>query len=167
MSIAQSVLPEFDHEMASTRKALERVPADKASWKPHPKSFTLGDLAAHISNLPSWTVYTLRDRELDLNPPGGQPWKSPTFESTEATLKRFDENVAAARAAIEKARDADFDLSWTLKSGGHEIFTMPRVVVLRSFVLNHLIHHRGQLTVYLRLNDVPVPGLYGPSADEQ
>lgn len=165
-SIAAAVLPEFDQEMASTRKVLERIPEARASWKPHSKSYSLGDLAAHVSNLPSWTVFTLKQTELDLNPPGGQQWKSPGFSTTAAALAAFDENVKAARAAIAGSSDADFQVAWSLKSGGHTIFSMPRAAVLRSFVLNHLIHHRAQLTVYLRLNDVPLPGIYGPTADE-
>lgn len=166
MSIAQAVLPEFDHEMATTRRVIERVPEDRAGWRPHPKSWTLGDLAIHLCNLPSWGVLTLKETELDLNPPGGPGWTPPKFSTREAALAIFDQNVKQAREWIEKSTDADYLVGWSLKNGGKVAFTLPRVVVLRSFVLNHMIHHRGQLTVYLRLNDVPLPSVYGPSADE-
>lgn len=166
MSIAESVLPELDHEMATTRRLLERVPADQAAWKPHPKSFSLGDLAAHIANLPVWGVMTMQQTELDLNPVGGPTWETPTYGSLDNNLATFDGNVKTLRAALAGASDADYFVSWTLKSAGKVALTMPRVVVIRSFVLNHLIHHRGQLSVYLRLKDVPIPSIYGPSADE-
>jgi uncharacterized damage-inducible protein DinB len=166
MSIAESVLPELDHEMATTRRMLERVPEADVAWKPHPKSFSLGDLAAHIANLSVWGVMTMQQTELDLNPPGGPTWTPPTYGSRDANLATFDENVKAFRAALAGASDADYFVGWTLKNAGQVAFTMPRVVVIRSFVLNHLIHHRGQLSVYLRLKDVPIPSIYGPSADE-
>lgn len=166
MSIAQSVLPEFDHEMAATRTILSRVPESRASWKPHPKSMALGDLATHLANIPMWVSMTLKETELDINPPGGGGYVPPKFEGQEALLAAFDGNVGGARAAIANSSDADFMVPWSLKNGGQTVFTMPRAAVLRTFVLNHLIHHRGQLTVYLRLNDVPLPNLYGPTADE-
>jgi len=165
MAIADTILPEFDHEAAVTRTVLERVPEEKAGWKPHEKSYSIGDLAAHITNLATWARMTLQESELDLNPPGGPGWKSPTFESTAALLRTFDENTAAARAAILATPDDEMMKPWTLKSGGHEIFTLPRTAVLRSFVFNHTVHHRGQLTVYLRLLNIPVPEVYGPTAD--
>lgn len=166
MAIKDAILPELDHEMATTRKLLERVPEERADWKPHPRSMSLGDLSAHLANIPFWGTMTMQVPELDLNPPGGPGFKSPTFESTRATLARFDENVRQAREAVAAASDQDFMVPWTLKNGGQAIFTLPRVAVVRSFVLSHMIHHRGQLSVYLRLNDVPVPSIYGPSADE-
>lgn len=166
MPIRDALLPEFDHEMATTRRLLERVPEDKATWKPHPKSFSLGDLSIHITNLLTWLTTTLDRTELDLNPPGGPPFKSPRFESSAQLLAVFDEGVKNARAALAGVSDEDLMVPWTLKNAGTEIFTMPRVVTLRSFVFNHLIHHRGQLSVYLRLNDVPLPSIYGPTADE-
>ena len=167
MSIAQSLLPEFDQEMATTRKHLERTPAAQSDWKPHPKSMSLGGLAIHLAELPSWVKSTMTATELDLNPPGGSSYVSPKFQSVPALLALFDEHVKSGRAAIAAASDKDFQVPWSLKSGGAVFFTMPRIAVLRSFVLNHLIHHRGQYTVFLRLRDVPVPQSYGPTADEQ
>lgn len=166
MSIAESVLPEFDHEMASTRKMLERVPEAVADWKPHPKSMTLGNLAAHIATMPMWGVMTMDRTRLDLNPPGGEPFKLPPYTSQAANLATFDAGVAACRAALAAGSDADYLVDWSLLSGGQVLMTMPRVVCIRTFVLNHVIHHRGQLSVYLRLQDVALPGIYGPSADD-
>jgi uncharacterized damage-inducible protein DinB len=165
MSIAASLSPEFDAELTTTRKLIEISPDAKAAWKPHPKSFALGDLGLHIANLVGWTTMTLQRTELDLNPPGGPPWTSPKFESVQATLQLFDDHVRAGRAALLAATDEDLQVGWTLKSAGVPLFTMPRVACLRSFVLNHVIHHRGQLSVYLRLLDVPLPRIYGPTAD--
>lgn len=167
MSIAQSMLPEFDQEMASTRKILECVPEGKSDWKPHEKSMTLGRLAGHVAELPMWGALTMDRTELDISPVGGPPFKPGVFTSRQATLKSFDDLVASCRAALSKASDADFMVPWTLKSGGNTIMTLPRVAVVRSFVMNHIIHHRAQLQVYLRMNDVAVPGPYGPSADEK
>ena len=166
MSIADSLLAEFDQEMATTRKHLERTPAQHADWKPHAKSMALGALAAHLAEVPSWIAAILTRTELDLNPPGGPAYASPKFESVPKLLAFFDEQVKAGRAAIAVTVDKDFMVPWSLKSGGAVYFTMPRIVVMRSFVMNHLIHHRGQFTVYLRLKDVPVPQTYGPTADE-
>ncbi len=165
-NIAQSVLPEFDNEMANTRKVLERLTDAIATWKPHPKSFSAGDLGLHVANLAGWTTTTMTQTELDMNPPDGPAWKPPVYESSKRTLEIFDQNVIKARAALAAASDADFGVLWTLKNGGQSIFSMPRVAVLRIFTMNHIIHHRAQLTVYLRLNDIPVPSIYGPSADE-
>ena len=165
MTIAQSMLPEFDHEMATTRSLLERVPDAQAAWRPHAKSTALGDLAAHVVSLASWAVPVVRQTEMDLNPPGGPAFTPPTFTSTAALLERFDANVAAAREHIARTSDDDLMVSWSLKNGGHAIFSMPRIAVLRMFFMNHILHHRGQLSVYLRLNDVPLPSIYGPTAD--
>ena len=165
MSIVQTLLPEFDREMGNTRRLLEIVPAADAAWKPHPKSSSLGDLALHISNLVSLCTSAMTTTELDFNPPGGPPWKPPAFTSAEATLAGFDANVVKARAAIAALSDADMQVVWTLMSGGRKIIAMPRMACLRGFVMNHLIHHRGQLSVYLRLCDVPLPRSYGPTAD--
>jgi uncharacterized damage-inducible protein DinB len=166
MAIKESILPELDHEMATTRKLLERVPEAKADWQPHPKSMTLGKLSIHLATLPQWVMATMKQTELDMNPPGGEPMKQAVFESTAATLATFDAKVREARETIAAAEDKDFMVPWAFKNGGQVIFSMPRVAVLRSFVMNHIIHHRGQLSVYLRLHDVPIPSIYGPSADE-
>ncbi len=166
MSISASLLPEFDQEMANTRKALERVPDDKFNWKPHEKSWAMGGLATHLANLPSWTIITINQDSFDMNPPGEEPFKAPEAKSREEVLEMFDKNAAAARATIAAASDEELFKPWSLLSGGNTLMTLPKIAVLRSFVMNHIIHHRGQFTVYLRLNDIPVPSIYGPSADE-
>ena len=166
MALSDAILPEFDHEMANTRKALERVPDDKFGWKPHEKSGTMGWLAGHLANLPTWTGYTINQDSLDLAPVGGEAPRAEPPASREELLKLFDKNVTEARAAIAAASDADLFQPWSLLKGGETLLTMPKIAVLRGFVMNHQIHHRGQLTVYLRLNDIPVPALYGPSADD-
>jgi len=155
------LLPEFDNEMASTRRVLERVPSDKGTWKPHPKSFSLGHLAQLVSWMPGWITNTIREKELNI---GGSPGYS--TEKTETLLKAFDENVKSARAAIAASKDSDYDVSWSLKVGDRTVWTAPRGTVVRTHI-SHLSHHRGQLTVYLRLIDVPVPSVYGPTADER
>ena len=165
MALNQALLGEFDQEIAKTRKTLERVPEDKFGWKPHEKSGTMGWLASHLADLPSWTAFTLEQSSIDLNPPGGHTPR-PQAASRQELLERFDANAAAARAAIAAAGDDRFMEPWSLLSAGKTIFTLPKAAVLRSFVMNHLIHHRAQLGVYLRLNDIPVPSIYGPSADE-
>lgn len=167
MALGEALLPEFDQEMASTRKTLERVPEDKFGWKPHDKSGTMGWLATHLANIPSWVKTTLEQDSLDLAPPGGgSPGPIPPAKTRRELLKMFDKNVAAARAAISRASDVVLSQPWTLLSGGKAIFTLPKMAVLRSFVMNHSIHHRAQLGVYLRLSNIPVPAIYGPSADE-
>jgi uncharacterized damage-inducible protein DinB len=166
MTISQMLLPEFDQEMASTRKVLERIPADKFGWKAHEKSNTIGWVAAHVADIPKWPAFVLTQDSLDIAPPGGQPYQTPPADSVASILQHFDQNVAAGRAAIEAASDEEYPKPWSLLSGGQTILTMPRLAMVRTFVLNHLIHHRAHLCVYLRLNDVPVPGLYGPSGDE-
>jgi uncharacterized damage-inducible protein DinB len=166
MSLSQSLLPEFDHEMANTRKELERVPESKLSWKPHPKSGSMGWLAGHLANLPSWAVFTLNQDSLDISPDGAAPTPQPEPKSQKELLATFDKNVSEARAAIAGADDATLLKPWSLLKTKQVLMTMPKIAVLRGFVMNHTIHHRGQLGVYLRLNDVPVPAIYGPSADE-
>jgi uncharacterized damage-inducible protein DinB len=166
MPISQMLLPEFDHEMANTRKTLERVPEAEFAWKPHPKSSSLGGLATHLANLPSWTAQTFDRDELDISPVGAEPYRLEEAKSPDELLEAFDKNVASARAALEAASDQDWQGKWSLLMGGKPIFTLPRTAVMRGFVMNHLIHHRAQLGVYLRLLDVPVPSIYGPSADE-
>ncbi len=162
MKISETLLPEFDHEMATTRKLLERVPADKFGWKPHDRSTPMGKLAAHLAGIPGWTRITLEQDSLDLAVPG-QPFAP---ETTAAVLQEFDKTVAEGRASLQAADDAAFFRPWSLMNGGQTLMTMPKAAILRGFVLNHLIHHRGQLSVYLRLNDIPIPSIYGPSADE-
>ena len=166
MALNQALLPEFDHEMANTRKTLERVPEDKFAWKPHEKSFSMVGLATHLATLPSWAAITIDKDSIDIAPVGEPPPRSEPAKSVEDLLAKFDSNVAAARAALAGASDEDLLKTWTLLSGGKTIFTLPRIAALRSFVMNHNVHHRAQLGVYLRLNDVPVPSIYGPSADE-
>lgn len=166
MSLKDALLPEFDQETASTRRVLERIPEHGLSWKPHAKSMSFGNLAGHVAELPSWVVPTLTQESLDLNPPGGPAYKTPDFDTRQEILDLFDRNVAQARAALAQTSDEAFLVPWTLLSDGQAFFTMPRAAVMRGFVMNHLIHHRAQLTVYLRLNDIPVPSVYGPSADE-
>jgi uncharacterized damage-inducible protein DinB len=166
MAINAALLGEFDQEMVSTRKTLERVPLDKADWKPHEKSTAMGGLATHLSNIPTWAVYTIDQDSLDLMPNGKPLAPAVQAKSQEELLATFDSNVAKARAAIAGASDEELFKPWSLQSNGNTLMTLPKVAVLRSFVMNHLIHHRAQLGVYLRLNDIPVPSVYGPSADE-
>jgi len=167
MSIAQRLLPEFDHEMASTRKLLEIVPEADASWRPHPKSSTLGDLAAHLATIPLWGRLTIELPELDLGAPSNASTARLRFTTMAEVVAKFDENLRGARAALASASDEALGTPWSLLNQGTAIFTLPRVAVLRSFVLSHMIHHRGQLTVYLRLRDVPLPSIYGPTADQR
>ena len=164
--ISAALLPEFDHEMATTRKTLERVPEDKFDWAPHQKSMKLGQLASHIADMPSWGTAGLKQDSLDLAPVGGAPYQPFQASSRAQVLERFDKNVAGARAAIADTADAEYMKPWSLLRSGQTLMTLPKVAVVRSFMINHIIHHRGQLSVYLRLNDVPVPSIYGPSADE-
>lgn len=167
MSIGASLLPEFDHEMANTRRTLERVPDSTFGWKPHEKSPTMGDLVSHLSNLPSWMTITIEQDSIDMAPPdGSEPPRTTPVTSTAAALEAFDANVSAGRATIAGATDEKMMETWSLLQGGETVFAMPRIAVVRSFIMNHMIHHRAQLTVYLRMNDVPLPALYGPSADE-
>jgi uncharacterized damage-inducible protein DinB len=166
MGLSESLLPEFDNEIAGTRKTLERVPYEKFDWKPHEKSTAMGGLATHLSNIPTWAVLTVDQDSLDLAP-GGKPMPPPETPKSQADLlATFDANAAKARAAIAGASDAELFKPWTLMRNGNTLLTLPKIAVLRSFVMNHLIHHRAQLGVYLRLNDIPVPSIYGPSADE-
>lgn len=166
MTYSESILPEFDQEMASTRKVLERVPEDKLDWQAHPRSHTIGWNANHLAELPGWSVMTLKASSLDMAPPGGEPYRSPKLTKRQEILDLFDRNVAEARAALVAARDEEMAHPWSLLRAGEPIFTMPKSTVIRSFVMNHMIHHRAILCVYLRLNDIPVPGMYGPSGDE-
>ena len=161
MSIAETLLPEFDVEMTSTRRVIERVPTDKGQWKPHPKSFSLGHLAQLVAGMPGWITNAVRETQLDLAAYPGY-----SYEKTEDLVKSFDRHVADARKALASSKDSDYSVPWSLKHGDRVILTMPRGAVVRQHI-SHLVHHRGQLTVYLRLIDVPVPSIYGPTADEK
>ena len=167
MAIRDSLLPEFDHEMATTRRLLERLPEAEFGWKPHEKSMTLGQLAGHIANLGFWCSTTLETTVLDLDTVGLPAVNPREPVSRAALLQEFDSKVATARSRLAACTDGEMLAAWTLKKGDQEIFTLPRISAIRSFVMNHLIHHRGQLSVYLRLKNVPVPPIYGPTADEK
>jgi len=161
MSLAQSFLPEFDNEMAATRKVLSRVPADKWDWKPHAKSRSLGELATHVGELPRWGV-RLKGESFQV---GSE--KAPVMKSAPELVARLESNAAAARESLSGMSEADLEGQFrVLKPDGSVFFQLPRRAVPRSVLMNHLIHHRGQLTVYLRLLDVPLPTIYGPTADE-
>jgi uncharacterized damage-inducible protein DinB len=166
MAIRDSLLPEFDHEMETTRKTLERVPEDKTNWKPHDSSMAMGRLAGHIAEMAGFAATAFKGDSFDFAPPGGTPMQPTMMTSRKQLLDIFDKNVAEARAALSKASDEELMKTWTLMNGGKTFFAMPRITVLRSMILNHLIHHRGQLSVYLRMNQVPIPSIYGPSGDE-
>ena len=162
MAIKDGLLADFDHEMGTTRKLLERVPDDKLAWKPHDKSMSLGGLATHLSTIASWGGTILNEPFFDLAAVGpNQDEKTSRAE----ILAAFDETRRKTRESMDKS-DGEYSSMWSLRRGGQEMFSVPRVAAFRSFVLHHIIHHRGQLSVYLRLNDVAVPAIYGPSADE-
>jgi uncharacterized damage-inducible protein DinB len=165
MAIKDGLLPEYDHEMGTTRRLLERTPEAEFAWKPHDRSMTLGQLAGHIATIPHWCDAVLRHTVFDIATAGDTRPKQPA--SVAELLAEFDRKVKAAREGLAAAGDSEMLAPWTFKQGDREIFTMPRVAAIRSFVMNHLIHHRGQLSVYLRLKDVPLPSIYGPTADEQ
>ena len=162
----QALVQEFDQEMANTRTVLARIPEDKLDWKVHPKSNTLRWVGSHLANIPHWVELAFHTESLDVAPVGGEPYKTPEAESVAAMLCLFDQNVESARGILSRAKADEFWKPWSLLRGGTVLFTMPRWQVVRTFVINHTIHHRGHLCVYLRLLDVPVPGLYGPSADD-
>ena len=164
MTIAELLLPEVDQEMATTRRVLERVSDATLGWKPHDKSWSTAGLASHLVNMIKWTDVTMNATEFDMAtvPPGEM---NPVAASRAQLLEWFDVNAAAARAALQKS-DADYFVPWSLKQNGQAVFTMPRYTCIRSYFLNHVVHHRAQLSVYLRINDIPVPAMYGPSADE-
>ena len=161
MTIAETLIPEFDLEMKTTRRVIERVPTDKGEWKPHEKSFSLGHLAQLVATMPGWLISIAKGQNIDLSSGPGY-----SYESTETLLGKFDKLAADARAAIAATSDEDYAKPWSLTMGEKVLFTTPRGETARS-TINHLIHHRGQLTVYLRLLDVPVPSIYGPTADER
>jgi uncharacterized damage-inducible protein DinB len=162
MPLVDALLPEFDREMATTRRLLERVPDDRLGWKPHGRSWTLGELAQHVAMLPMWGSVTMLQPEIDLS----GDTRVEGARSRSELLTGFDAHVTATRQALVGRTDAELMAPWSLKRNGETLFTMPKAVVWRSFVMNHLIHHRGQLSLYLRMQDVPLPAMYGPSADE-
>ena len=162
MSFSKTLLPEFDEEMKNTRKLLECVPDGKFDYQPHPKSMTLGRLASHVAELPSWTAATVDLDVLELP----ADFKPEIATSRDELLRKFDAGVAEARGKIETTTDVHWAQMWTFKYAGKTIMTMPRAAVMRGVIMNHLIHHRAQLGVFLRLNDVAIPGMYGPSADD-
>ncbi|MBD0332907.1 MAG: hypothetical protein ICV66_09635 [Chitinophagaceae bacterium] len=159
----QALIAEINHEASSTRKMLERVPQEKFDWKPHEKSMSLGRLATHVAELPNWMTRTLTTEEFDFSK---HQYKPNIAESQEHLLQIFDTNLQKALQILENTSDDSLRAPWTLRNGERVFFTLPRIATLRSMSLNHLIHHRGQLSVYLRLLNVPIPGMYGPSADE-
>ena len=159
-TIGQAFIAELDVEMPTTRRLLERVPGDKGAWKPHPKSFSMGHLAQLVARMPGWLTTTMRQPVLDVR--AGQPY---SLEQTETLLAEFDRHVKEAREVLAQAGDEVFMVPWSLKVGDRMLFTLPRLAVMRQNI-NHLVHHRGQLSVYLRLLDVPLPSIYGPTADE-
>jgi uncharacterized damage-inducible protein DinB len=165
MTLADSLLPEFDREMGLTRRYLERVPDGQFAWKPHDKSMTLGRLAEHLAELPQWASVSIKEGGIDMSTPRPADYRSPATRAE--VLAMFDRHVADARASLSGRTDPELLAPWTLKNQGKQVFTMPKIAVLRGFVMNHLIHHRGQMSVYLRLHNVPLPSVYGPSADEQ
>ena len=162
MTLRDSLLAEYDHEMAATRKVLERIPDEKLTWKPHDRSRTLGELGLHVANLPNWGPLILERFDVDLTT---VPQDGRDAGSRSAILSLFDEARARTRKLLDKT-DAELAAMWSLKREGQEIFSLPKSAAFRTFVLSHIVHHRGQLSVYLRLNDIAVPALYGPSADE-
>jgi len=167
MTYAQMTLPEFQHEMATTRKMLERVPEDKLDWKPHAKSNTIGWNACHLAEIPGWAVNILTEPFFDMDPTGKDPYRTPELKTRQAMLDLFDANVAEATKAIAALPDSAIMDPWEFRNNGTVLLTMPRAVAFRTWILSHIIHHRAILSVYYRLNDVPVPAIYGPSADEQ
>ena len=162
-TIGSTFLAELEQEAKVAREVLSRVPADKFDWKPHEKSMSFGKLAAHVAEMVSWTGPTLQHPELDFSKMDYKPFEP---RSTEDLLEYLDKNVAEAADVLRNTTDEQFMENWTMRNGDKIYFTMPKVVCMRSFVMNHIVHHRGQLSVYLRLNDIAVPAMYGPSADE-
>jgi len=166
MTYAELILPEFDQEMANTRKVLERVPDDRLGWKSTPKSNSIGWVMSHLVEIPGWVEGTLTSDTWDIAPVGGEAYKTPIFGSRQEALEAFDRNVATARKQIAVTSDAEFHKSWSLLMGGQPVITLPKSGVIRTWVLNHTIHHRAYLLSYLRQLEIPVPGMYGPSGDE-
>jgi uncharacterized damage-inducible protein DinB len=166
MRISDALLPEFDQEIKNTRKCLERIPDDKFSFKPHPKSFDMGSLAVHIATMLGWGVTTLQSDSFDYAPVGAPPYQPPVVKTNAELMAIFDKGAGEFRAALAATENDAMMKPWSLLGGGTTMFTMPRAAVIRGMILNHIVHHRGQLSVYLRMCDIPVPAIYGPSADE-
>jgi len=166
MTLAELILPEYDQEMANTRKVLERVPNDRFDWKAHAKANSIGWVVSHLVEIPNWAEGTLQGDSWEIAPVGGEPYKTPVVTSREEALQKFDLNVATGRKQIAATSDEVFHQSWSLLMGGQPVITMPKLGVIRTWVLNHSIHHRAFLLSYLRLLEIPVPGMYGPSGDE-
>jgi uncharacterized damage-inducible protein DinB len=165
MPLIDTLLPEFDREMGQTRKVLDRVPDGQFEWRPHPTSRTLGRLAEHLAEMPQWATMTMTQSGIDMMTPRPADYKPPATRAE--VLAMFDAHLKAGRANLVNKTDGEFDGPWTLKAGGKDVFTMPKASVMRAFVLNHMVHHRGQMTVYLRMLGVPIPSIYGPSGDER
>ncbi|MCU1238787.1 MAG: DinB [Candidatus Solibacter sp.] len=166
MKISDALLPEFDQEVKTTRKCLERIPEDKFTYKPHLKSFDMISLATHIATMLGWGTTTMQADSFDYAPEGGEPYVPPVVKTNADLLALFDKGAAEFRAALAAAENEAMMKPWSLLGGGKVMFTMPRAAVIRGMIFNHIVHHRGQLSVYLRMCDIPVPALYGPSADE-
>lgn len=166
MKISDALLPELDQELATTRKCLARIPDDKLSYKPHPKSFAMDTLAVHIATMLGWGVTTIQSDSFDYAPEGGEPYVPPVVKNNAELLALFDKGAADFRAALAGAENDAMMKPWSLLGAGKPMFTMPRIAVIRGMIMNHIVHHRGQLSVYLRMCDIPVPAIYGPSADE-
>jgi uncharacterized damage-inducible protein DinB len=161
MAIKDGLMAEYDHEMGTTRRLLDRLPDARLAWKPHEKSRALGELASHLAAIPNWAITILNESSFDL---AGMTTEEPRT-SRAAILELFDASAKTSRTLLDRS-DPEYMAPWSLKRSGQLMFTLPRIAALRSFVLSHTIHHRGQLSVYLRLNDIPVPAIYGPTADE-
>jgi uncharacterized damage-inducible protein DinB len=167
MSYSQLLVPELEMEMATTRRVIERIPTEKFGWKAHEKSNTMGWVVNHLAEIPGWVEGTLASDVWDICPVGGSPYQSPSFATIEDVLASFDANVAMAIKGLKAATDEELEKSWSLASGGQTLMTFRKLDVMRLWIISHTIHHRAILTVYMRLNDIPVPAVYGPSGDEQ
>lgn len=166
VSLSEMLLEEFEPEIAGCRRTLERVPDNRLGWRPHPKSAAMGWLAGHLANVPSWAAMTIQTESLDIAPDGEEAGPLPEPETVAEVVQALDRNAGNARSALRNASNDELLLPWSLLRNGQILLTQTRISVLRSFVFNHLVHHRAQLGVYLRLNDISVPAIYGPSADE-
>jgi uncharacterized damage-inducible protein DinB len=167
MNLPELLLPEYDAEMKVTRRVLERTPDGKGEWQAHPKAWKLAHLAQLVARLPAWTAMTMKRTELDLSPKDGPTMPGYSIETTATLLETIDKGIVEGRQAIIDAKPEDWNVPWTLKRAGETVLTLPRYMIYRQFTLNHIVHHRAQLAMYLRLLDVKVPSMYGPSADEK